>query len=95
MENMNLARESIKTTHGLQLAVWKHPLPKIAQAHDVSVASLEYRIHHEEIIKPPPEYWEKIQRGLSHHQTLREIGWTRPMIQKIKAILLDAKSQMK
>jgi hypothetical protein len=92
---MNGTPARIDTTFALQLAIWKHPLSEIARAHGISVASLEYRIHHEEIIKPPPEYWEKIQRGLSHHKALREIGWTRPMIQKIKAILRDAKSQMK
>ena len=85
----------IDTSFGLQIAVWKMTIPEIALANDVSVLSLEYRIHHDEIIKPPPRYWSKIKLGLSHDEALDEIGWTKPMIKKVNAILLNARKHMK
>ena len=91
MRGMSGARQTIKTTFALQLAVWKHPLSEITLVYGVPSRSLKARIHHEEITKPPPEYWEKIKRGLSRNQALREIGWTPSMIKKINDILLDAK----
>ncbi len=92
---MSGTKETIDTSAGLQLAIWKHTVSEIALMYNVSTASLGYRIHHEEIIKPPPEYLEKIERGLSHDKALVEIGWTKPMIKKINTILLKARNQMK
>jgi len=51
----------IDTSFGLQIAAWKMIIPEIALANDVSALSLEYRIRHDEIIKPPPRYWSKIK----------------------------------
>ena len=76
----------------LQLAVWEQPISEIALAHDIPLRLLRTRIRREEIALPPPEYWEKLERGLSRNQALREIGWTQPMIRKINDILRDAKA---
>jgi hypothetical protein len=70
-------------------------ITEIAVVNNISVSSLEYRIRHDEIIKPPPRYWSKIKLGLSHEEALDEIGWTKPMIKKVSAILLNARKQMK
>lgn len=92
---MSGVQEKIGTSFELQLAVWKHPIPAIALAHHISIPVLEVRIRREEIIKPPHAYWEKIKSGLSHDKALVEIGWTRPMIKKINAILASAKASSK
>jgi hypothetical protein len=95
MRNMSGGRLSIETTSALQLASWEQPISEIALAHGMSLRILKARIRREEIAQPPPEYWEKIKRGLSRNQALREIGWTPPMIKKINDILLDAKNQIR
>lgn len=93
MRNINGGKPSIETTSALQFAVWEQPVPEIALAHGTSLRLLKVRIRSEEITLPPPEYWEKVERGLSRNQALREIGWTLPMIRKINDILRDAKSR--
>ena len=93
MRDMSGARPSIETKPGLQLAVWEQLIAEIAPAHGIPLRVLKMRIRREEITLPPPQYWEKIARGLSRNQALREIGWTPPMIRKINDILRDAKSR--
>ena len=70
-------------------------IPEIAMVNNTSVLSLEYRIRHDEIIKPPPRYWSKIKLGISHNKALDENGWTKSMIKKVNVILLNARKQMK
>jgi hypothetical protein len=93
ISDMNGDRPSIETTSMLQIAVWEQPISEIALAHGIPLRLLRTRIRREEIALPPPEYWDKLERGLSRNQTLREIGWTPPMIRKINDILRDAKSR--
>ena len=93
MKNINGGKPSIETTSALQFAVWEQPVSEVALAHGTSLRLLKMRIRNEEITLPPPEYWEKVEHGLSRNQALREIGWTLPMIRKINDILRDAKSR--
>ena len=93
MRSMSGGKPPIETTSALQLAVWEQPIAQIALAHGIPLRVLKMRIRCEEITLPPPQYWEKIERGLSRNQALREIGWTPPMIRKINDILRDAKSR--
>jgi hypothetical protein len=90
---MSGGKPPIKTISALQLAVWEQPISQIALAYGIPIRVLKMRIRREEITLPPPQYWEKIERGLSRNQALREIGWTPPMIRKINDILRDAKSR--
>lgn len=93
MKNMSGSKSSIETSPALQFAVWEQPVSEIAMAHGIPLRLLRTRIRCEEIALPPPEYWEKLERGLSRNQVLREIGWTPPMIKKINDILRDAKAR--
>ena len=95
MRSMSGGKPPIEATSTLQLAVWEQPISQIALAHEIPLRMLKARIRREEIAQPPPEYWEKVNRGLSRNQALREIGWTPPMIKKINDILLDAKNQIR
>ena len=92
---MNKTLHDMDSPHALQLEVWKRPLADIAREYGIPLRKLMIRVRAGDINLPPPEYWRKLESGLSRFQVLKEIGWTMPMIRKMNEVLKNAKARSK
>lgn len=79
----------------LLLAVWSEPVRAIAASFDVSDKAIEKRCKRLGVIKPPREYWAKIQNGIAHKEALFQLGWLREEIEKLDERLAIAEESVR